>query len=117
MSIAVAARIMITERDGDSGAVPFLAEVAIATFLAAVEGLVALLGVREEVLLSLVELELSLLTAVAVIEILNISLVFSKALNRVSSPDNPIAARIHAIGASVSMSLTMTPAKYHDNVP
>ena len=42
---------MITERDGDSGAVPFLAEVA-ATFLAAVEGFVALLGVRSFIVAS-----------------------------------------------------------------
>ena len=31
--------------------------------------------------------------------------------------DNPIAANTHAIGANVSINLTITPAKYQANVP
>ncbi len=37
--------------------------------------------------------------------------------NLVIIADNPIAANIQAIGASVSINRTITPAKYHARVP
>jgi hypothetical protein len=37
--------------------------------------------------------------------------------NLVIMDDNPIADNIHAIGARVNINLTITPAKYHANVP
>lgn len=41
----------------------------------------------------------------------------SEAVNLCRMLDMPTAAKMHAIGARVSMSRTMTPAKYHDRVP
>ena len=42
---------------------------------------------------------------------------FIIAANRVTTVDNPIAARMQAIGARVSIRRTITPAKYQARVP
>ena len=47
----------------------------------------------------------------------NILCSFIIAEKRVRIEDRPIAARTQAIGASVSIRRTMTPAKYHAKVP
>jgi len=42
---------------------------------------------------------------------------FTSAENLVRTADNPMAPRIHAIGANVNIRRTMTPAKYQASVP